>query len=71
KRYTFFVFGPEWLADALSTITLFPFVNIKMQYGDVIIARNVQVEVDWTTACFGIISFSFTSDFIVRTACCE
>lgn len=70
KRWEFFVYAPEYIADALTSVQMMSTVGIDFQNGDSIICRDVEVEVDWQTPCFAKITFRFTGDFLVKTACC-
>lgn len=70
KRWEFFIQAPEYIADALAAVQMFSNVTVDFQNGDFIICRNVQVEVEWETACFAKITFRFTGDFLVKTMCC-
>ncbi len=70
KRFEFFILAPEYIADALASVQMFRYAGIVFQYGDTINCNDVEVEVDWETPCFAKITFRFTSDFLVKTACC-
>lgn len=70
KRWELFVLAPEYIADALTSVQMFSNVSIVFQYGDTLECRDVEVDVDWETPCFAKITFRFTADFLVKTACC-
>lgn len=70
KRWRFFIVAPEYIADALTSVQMMSSVSLNFESGDFIICRDVEVEVDWTTPCFAKISFTFSADFLSKTACC-
>lgn len=70
KRWEFFVVGPEYLADTITSIQMFSEVGIVFQYGDTVECSDVEVETEWITNGFCKITFRFTSTFLKRTACC-
>lgn len=70
KRWEFFVVGPEYLADALTSTQMFSEVGINFQYGDTVECSDVEVETEWITNGLCKITFRFTSTFLKRTACC-
>lgn len=69
KRWTFFILAPEYIADALSAMQMFSDVVLTFQYGDSVLCREIEVDVDWKTACHAEVSVSFGIDFLIRTPC--
>jgi len=70
KRWEFFVRGPEYLADCLASTQMFSSVSVQFPNDDFISCQDIEVEVDWETPCFARITYRFTGEFLVKTACC-
>jgi hypothetical protein len=70
KRWKFFVRGPEYLADCLTSTQMFSAVSVQFPNDDFIACRGIEVGVEWETPCFARITFAFTGEFLVKTACC-
>ena len=70
KRWEFYITAPEYMADALTAIQMFANVSLTFVGNDVIICRDVEVGVDWINACEAKIKFTFSAEFLAKTACC-
>lgn len=70
KRWEFFIVGPEYLADCLTSIQMFSEVGIVFQYGDTVSCDDVKVEAEPQERGLHRITFTFTTSFLSKTACC-
>lgn len=69
KKYELEFLAPESLVDAVSLIPLHSDVEIYNQYGESQLAKEIEIDIKWTTSCLATVKLTYVIDKFIRKNC--